>query len=141
MTGILIPADVFGEGTAHAVPAADPATQDRVRLLAFDDECRAGEKDRGRLAASAQVHRCGEGDDPIGRGCVTGRRRHGEDKPALAEADGLDQQFISGARELDYVTGVEITRQNLLLHGRGRYRPARPMSPAPPRRQASHLHR
>ena len=44
MTGILIPADVFGEGTAHAVLAAVPATQGRVRLLAFEDECRAGEK-------------------------------------------------------------------------------------------------
>jgi hypothetical protein len=44
MTGILIPADVLAEGAAHAVLAADLVTQGRVHLLAFDEECRAGEK-------------------------------------------------------------------------------------------------
>jgi len=67
------------------------------------------------------MHCYGQGDDPLCPRHVVARWRHGEDEPALTQADRFDQQFITGAGKHDYVTGVEITRQDLLHHGRGRY--------------------
>ena len=44
----------------------------------------------------------------------------------MAQTDRLDQQFMADVREHDHATGVKITRQDLILHGRERCRLAQP---------------
>jgi len=56
-----------------------------------------GKADTGS-AVSAEVRRCSRGDHPLCLGCVVACRRHGEDEPALAYGDRVDQQLLLGDR-------------------------------------------
>jgi hypothetical protein len=69
------------------------------------------------LARFAQAGRCGQRHEPFGRRPVVADRCHCEDEPALAEADGLDQDRAAGAGQDDHVARVDVTGKNDILHG------------------------
>ena len=86
-------------------PAADGR---EVRLIPIGAVARHAE-DIDRVLARLQ------GDPSYRFRMVRARIRPGQ-------ADRLDQRFMPGAREHDHIPGAKAARQDLLLHGAGRYR-------------------
>jgi Asp-tRNA(Asn)/Glu-tRNA(Gln) amidotransferase A subunit family amidase len=67
-------------------------------------------------AVFAQAGRCSQRDAPFGLGPVVVDWRDREDKPALAEADRLDQDRAAGPGQDDHITGIDITSKDHILH-------------------------
>jgi len=94
---------------ARMMAPAGPAADGReVRLIPIGAVARHAE-DIDRVLAG--LH----GDPSYRFRMVRARIRPGQ-------ADRLDQRFMPGAREHDHIPGVKAARQDLLLHGAGRYR-------------------
>ena len=55
-------------------------------------------------------------DELFGLGPVVADGCDGEDEPALAEADRLDQDRAAGTGQDDHITGVDVAREDQILH-------------------------
>ena len=69
------------------------------------------------LAVFAQARPGCQRDELFGLGPVVADGCHGEDEAALAEADRLDQDRAACTGQDDHVTGIDVAREDQILHG------------------------
>ena len=68
------------------------------------------------LAVLAQAGAGGQRDELFGLRPVVVDWCHREDEPALAEADGLDQDGATGPGQDNHITGVDIASKDHIFH-------------------------
>jgi hypothetical protein len=68
------------------------------------------------LAASVQACRGRECDKALSLDPVIADGRHGENKPTLPQADGLDQDRTAGTGQHDHITGIDVASKDQILH-------------------------